>query len=257
VSGVSIEQRIDLFTRNIQFENDGSGSGLFENRNGYIRFHQAAAANSNLVQQANISQLIGIITKPSWSGDDINAAQTLLAAARWQPDYVLSQKSKLYDLPASGGLSDTNASGAANLHSLVLAALARANYEAKKILAPLSLQDIQSLLRTRTDFEQRTYGVFAAYLFWLDRPSERPALERELRSLRNQPQPDLRIAANRALEMIWVGSLTLIDTINNPAALARARLDLLAEHPEPHIASAARISMERWFSATSASTTKG
>jgi hypothetical protein len=249
------KERADFLRRNIETEHLGR-LDRYEHDDGYIRFYEAASADGSLVQDENVSQLIEIMETANLSGANAEAARTLLAAARWRPHYVLSQRDRLNKLPGRGFTPNQEV---AELHDLVLAALARADYEVKKSLGTTSLSSIRSLLETRTDAEQRMFGTYAAYLSWLDRPGERVAIEQELRALAAGPEPELRISANQALEMIWVGRLTLtdLDRARNPRGLTRARLDLLVANPEPHIASAARISMEKWLDATSAKRPKG
>jgi len=240
------DSRSALLKKNIELVN---GEFSHEDYEGFSGLHEIVSADSAIIKDEHVEQLVSFMEEPKWDGADERAVYTLLAASRFRPQLILSLRDRLSKAHGSG-LDQIKK--AATMHHLTLAVLARANYEIEKGASALSIDSIRALLETRTDSEQRMFGAYEAYLYWLDHPVERTAIETELRSLVGRTEPDLRMAANRALEMIWVGRISLAapDPIGVPRGLARARLDLLMTHPEEHIASAARLSLERWLDAS-------
>lgn len=173
-----------------------------------------------------------------------NALEMLFDIAGLQPKMVMDLKPNLAALGTRPEDKERVGFGFA-----ASAILARASYELGKADASISLQRIEQMLRTRTDHQLRQFGAYAAYLLWLDVPAEREHVEKLLAQIAAGVEPELRIDANMAREMIRVGTQTEVGP-QTSAALALARLRDYMTDSAVHVNLAARVAMERWYDAT-------
>jgi hypothetical protein len=215
--------------------------------------YEIGRMHRSLIQDDAIALLVESFTS-YWSVTQGGTAATLLFdAARWQPGKILASSPRFRAWKRSS-LSPVDAIG---FRETALAILARARYEQRRLcLVPgcaggVKLDEIADLLATRTNYETRVDGVYAAYLRWLDTPADRQSIETLLATQAERPEPDLRITANMAREMIRVGAQTEVGDHITPG-LALARIRYLESQNNIHIRFAARLAMERWIDATAA-----
>lgn len=243
-SMLSEDERSALLNRFIGGECSGSHRDVLDNPDPYWRFYTVIEANKKVFKPDHVRELQRVFKACMWGYSHHHFVKLLLAAAKYQPEATLALKDDLNKLDGSSGWFENDETNR-QLHEWVAAALARAAYERGKADGSLSLGTIRALLETREQADKRTFGSYAAYLFWLDKNDERGALEGLLRDLSARPEADVRMAANRAIEMIWVARSTVGGASDVPVNLALARLTVLMGHPEIPIAVAARFAWER------------
>ncbi len=217
--------------------------------------YDAGKVDAALLKASDVTLLLEHLSQTWGNG----ASLMLFDIARWQPNAVLGAEEKFH---SSFGLAMSSGT-AVGFRETTLGILARARYElrsscitsgcdgSKDTSSPISLQDIRRLLQKRTRYDDRVQGAYFAYMRWLDARTDRSSIEQILAEQASRPEPDLRIAANMAREMVRVGALTEVSR-DVSAGLALARIRYFGALQTPHLTHAARLSMERWIDATSA-----
>lgn len=213
--------------------------------------YEIGRANPLRLSDSDVDLLLEPIQKaqPLYSASLTDSAgflsRMLFDIARWRPQKVLASRAIFADHQSWAGRSQDDL----RHREVSLAILARADYESRRTTGVPSEADITKALANRTDYAARIRGVYAAYLRWLEAPDRRAAISALLAAQAERPEPELRIAANLAREMIRVGEQTEVGGKITPG-LALARLRYFQSHAAVHIHFAARLSMERWIEAT-------
>jgi hypothetical protein len=219
-------------------------------------------ASNFIYETGRINQaLISVGAVRALAGDYVNdlfnsKSLKLFDATRWQPGLILEIER---DLLKPSLLRSS--SGGPEFREATMAILARARYEVRRVCTqsscsdsrygslPVQLSEIAALLKTRTSYERRIDGVYATYLHWLDTPRERKQVEFVVDEQSRRPEPELRVAANMAREMIQIGAWTQVGGAVTPG-LALARIRYFESIDDVHTRFAARLAMERWIDAT-------
>ncbi|MGO7359977.1 hypothetical protein ACCS66_35465 [Rhizobium ruizarguesonis] len=218
----------------------GSPQNILDDPDPYSLFYTVLETTKDVFKSDNVLELVSVMQKCNWAGSKRRLPELLVAAAKYQPDAILGLEDQLRKLDIGQAQSRTNS----ELPELAVAPVARADYERRKAEGSLSLQSIRSLVETRERADRRISGSYAAYLFWLDNNGERGAVERLLQDLGKEPDADVRMAANRAREMIRIARVTVAATPEVPFGLALARLQMFEESQEVHIVTAAHLALE-------------
>ncbi len=252
----SASARLPLLTKNVS----EARQALFHVNTGdaYERLYREMRV---LPTQLDAEDVAGILDAASRIEDRHVSRWLPLLMARWHPRSLYPQHAAasgsaepdatpggnaVSDLARRYAMNGTRSATRADNQPFDIA-LARAHWEERNTAGkPLSVEDAVALLRERSSATARLRGVCVAYLVWLEDAKARATIEARLRELAGRHEPELRMAANQALEMIWVGKLVLVDT-QGRRSLGRARVDLFSEHGDFLLEAAALLALEHWI----------
>jgi len=203
-----------------------------------------ATGDHAAVGEDTVDLILECIENPKESSVPTSAAKALLALSKWAPDVVLKKRDRLYQMSGHG--INQEDSSLTSLHSYFQAALARAHYEQERTrdrakLVPTLLE----WMKTGTDNDLRIFGSYGLFFLTIDEPETHDEVTKTLGTLRESKEPHVRMAANRALEMIRVGQCVVEGKSDRTSfARNRARVEFLLNQPEAHLSVAAQVALE-------------
>lgn len=201
---------------------------------------KAGRLRADAVTTTAVNMQIEAMENPVWSGQDAESAHCLIALAKFAPDPILGAKQRLYQQKIERlSPSDIN-------HELIRAVLARATYESlRKAKDPSPETKLLQLIQWSLDDDERVFGAYGLLFLALDDSASVKRFTPPLQKLASDPQPQTRIAANRALEMVRVAQL--VDEAKHDRRLVplnKSKLRLLRSHPEIHLGVAGQVCLE-------------
>jgi hypothetical protein len=102
-----------------------------------------------------------------------------------------------------------------------------------------------ALLKSDDNRDSRLFGAYGLFLLSIDDPISVKHSREVLSELVNSAEPQRRIAASQALEMLKVSDLVSdVKRDKRSLSLNRSKLKFLQKNPESHISFAAQISLE-------------
>ena len=201
---------------------------------------QLGQANPQVVTPEVITAILAIVTNPQadvFSRRDGAAALGQLGQAN--PQAVTPEVIQALQALVAG--PRTNSELRYNIAS-ALGQLGQANLPA---VTPEVIQALTARLKDNEYSEERIGAAVALFDIAVRDPSQETPLRDELEKLRDNPQPHVRIAASRALEMMAIGDLVQ-EARAHPEQIARikSRLDGLSQSDEVHLKFAALFALQ-------------
>jgi hypothetical protein len=202
---------------------------------------QLGRAGKDAVSATAVKMQIDSMMNPTFSGNDVVAAKSLVSLARFAPKYILDERERLYDVKVvrlSLQLKE--------IHQWVLGAIARARYEELRRSDPQQVfQKLLAQVESSDDLDARLFGTYGLFLLTIDEPGAIAHAREALNELANSTEPHRRIAGAQALEMIRIAEL--VDGAHRDKRLLtinRSKLELQQRYSEPHMDFASQIALE-------------
>jgi hypothetical protein len=131
-------------------------------------------------------------------------------------------------------------------HEWLLGALAHASYERSRIANPGgTLGEILDTLSTESSRDIRTTAVYEIFWLAMTDPVLAVTARKDLADLQSKAQPELRIDARKALEVIEVaGIYHRSRRVAAETPLCRSQLRYLTQYPDRHIRYAAQLALD-------------
>ncbi|MDB5060534.1 MAG: hypothetical protein JWP67_377 [Mucilaginibacter sp.] len=216
-------------------------SGItWENRSMFEILSVLGIGKISPVSPTAVNMEVENITKPIYTGDEIDRLNSLLTLAKFAPTLVLAKRKVWFSLNLKNGSDDSMD------HDIAFWIDARANYEIFKKTDPTTLFDkLTSLLNSSKNEDNRLIGSYGLFLYCVDRPDSTSKVIHFLKPNMYSPRPEYRIVSLKTLEMLsFLKNIKEVQDDKRLYARNKSKLSQINFYSEPHISFAIRICLE-------------
>ncbi len=139
----------------------------------------------------------------------------------------------------------TNPDAGFDLRISIADALVQLTYVDAQVATLQAMPDWIALLKNNIDKDGRTIAAYALFAIAIRDPLQERSILYELEKLRGDAEPQVRLAASKAIEMIAIGD-SIQEARNHPEQIAhiKSKLNVLSNSDEEHLKIAAKVVLQ-------------